>query len=99
MSSLYSLESILSLNGLEECNILDKVIYQTNVHKHNDAMVTIKVQEFGSYYTNTCIISVIVLHVNATVFGRTREPDRTPLKRFGRLSKKSRKLQSFVRPV
>ena len=38
------------LNSLDDCDILEKVINLTYVHKHNDALVSIKVQEFRSRY-------------------------------------------------
>jgi uncharacterized integral membrane protein len=63
-------EDMISLNNLDECDILENVINLTNVHEHNDVMVTIKVQEFRSrhakyvYYNNIRL----VLYVNVMAF-------------------------------
>jgi len=45
---MYSVEDMV--NTLDDCDRLEKVIDLTNVHKHNDVMVTIKVQQFRSRY-------------------------------------------------
>ena len=38
-----------TLNSLDNCSVLEKVINLTNVHEHN-VLVSIKVQEFRSRY-------------------------------------------------
>ena len=86
------------LNSLEDCDILEKVINLTYVHKHNDALVSIKVQEFRSryakyvYYNYSCVVCEI-----CHGFKRDREPSRVPVNMLKRLSQKSRELQSYVR--
>ena len=86
------------LNSLDDCDIAEKVINLTYVHKHNDALVSIKVQEFRSCYAkyvyyNCCRVVCEICHG----YKRDREPSRVPVNMLKRLSQKSKKLQSYVR--
>ena len=68
------------------------------VHKHNDALVSIKVQEFRSCYAkyvyyNCCRVVCEICHS----YKRDCEPSRVPVNMLKRLSQKSKKLQSYVR--
>lgn len=67
----------------------------TNAREHNDVRVSIKVQQFRSRYAKYVII-VFVFCVNATAKKSDLEPGRVPVKMLNRLSKESRKLQSYV---
>ena len=61
------------LNSLDDCDIPEKVINLTYVHKHNDALVSIKVQEFRSRYAkyvyyNCCrVVCEICMATNVIV--------------------------------
>ena len=50
------------VNTLDDCDLLDKVVNMTNVHEHNDVIVSIKVQQFRSrcansvYYNRTRVV-------------------------------------------
>ena len=86
------------LNSLDDCYIPEKVINLTYVHKHNDALVLIKVQEFRSRYAkyvyyNCCRVVCEICHG----YKRDREPSRVPVNMLKRLSQKSKKQQSYVR--
>ena len=65
------------LNSPDDCDILEKVFNLTYVHKHNDALVSIKVQEFRSryakyvYYNCSCVVCEICHD-----YKRDREPSR-----------------------
>ena len=68
------------------------------VHKHNDALVSIKVQEFRSCYAkyvyyNCCRVVCEICHG----YKRDCEPSRVPVNMLKRLSQKSKKLHSYVR--
>jgi len=38
------------INTLDDCDLLEKVVNITNVHEHNDVIVSIKVQQSRSCY-------------------------------------------------
>ena len=50
------------MNTLDDCDLLEKVVNMTNVHEHNDVIVSIKVQQFRSrcansvYYNRTRVV-------------------------------------------
>ena len=50
------------VNTLDDCHLLEKVVNMTNVHEHNDVIVSIKVQQFRSrcansvYYNRTRVV-------------------------------------------
>ena len=85
------------MNILDDCDILEKVVNMTNVHEHNDVTVSIKVQQFRSrcaksvYYNRTRVVCECHGYI------RDREPSRVPVRMLKRVSKKIRKLQSYVR--
>ena len=85
------------MNTLDDCDILEKVVNMTNVHEHKDFTVSIKVQQFRSrcaksvYYNRTRVVC------ECHGYKRDREPSRVPVRMLKRVSKKIRKLQSYVR--
>lgn len=78
------------------CLLKDKAVHFTDVHKHNDVLVSIKVQEFRSrrekFVFYNCSRVVCYCHGSK----RDREPSRLPLKTLKRLSTKNRKLRSYI---
>ena len=50
------------MHTLDDCDLLEKVVNITNVHEHNDVIVSIKVQQFRSrcaksvYYNHTRVV-------------------------------------------
>ena len=85
------------VNTLDDCDLLEKVVNMTNVHEHNDVIVSIKVQQFRS----RCAKSVYYNRTRAVCechgYKRDREPSRVLVRMLKRLSQKIRKLQSYVR--
>ena len=81
------------INAPDDCDLLEKAVNMTNVHEHNDGVVSIKVQQFRSrhekyvYYNYTrvsCECHAINMIVNQAEYQ----------KMLKRLSQKIRKLQS-----
>ena len=80
------------LNSLGDCDIPEKFINLTYIHKHNNALVLIKVQEFRSRYAkyvyyNCCRVVCEICHG----YKRDREPSRVPVNMLKRLSQKSKR--------
>ena len=84
------------LDSLDNCDILEKVINLTEVHEHNDILVSIKVQEFRSCYAKYVYYNCSRVVCECHCYKRDREPSRVPVSMLKRLSQKSRKLQSYV---
>ena len=84
------------VNTLDDCDLLEKVVNMTNVHEHNDVIVSIKVQQFRS----RCAKSVYYNRTRAVCechgYKRDREPSRVLVRMLKRLSQKIRKLLSYV---
>ena len=84
------------MNTLDDCDILEKVVNMTNVHEHKDFTVSIKVQ-----FRSRCAKSVYCNRTRVVCechgYKRDREPSRVPVRMLKRVSKKIRKLQSYVR--
>ena len=86
------------MNTLDDCDLLEKVVNMTNVHEHNDVLVSIKVQQFRSrcaksvYYNRTRVVCECQYG-----YKRDREPSRVRVKMLKRLSRKIRKMQGYVR--
>ena len=65
------------VNTLDDCDLLEKVVNMTNVHEHNDVIVSIKVQQFRSrcaksvYYNRTRVVCECQYG-----YKRDREPSR-----------------------
>jgi len=53
------------LNTLDGHNLLENVVNMTNVHKHNDVTVSIKVQQLRSRYVKYVYYNCSRLCVNA----------------------------------
>ena len=68
----------------------------TNVHEHNDILVSIKVQEFRSRYAKYVYYNCSRVVCECHGYKRDREPSRVPVNMLKRLSQKSKKLQSYV---
>ena len=73
-----------------------KLINLTNVHEHNDVLVSIKVQEFRSRYAKYVYYNCSRVVCECHGYKRDREPSRVPVNMLKRLSQKSKKLQSYV---
>ena len=84
------------LNFLNDCDMLEKLINLTNVHEHNDILVSIKVQEFRSRYAKYVYYNCSRVVCECHGYKRDREPSRVPVNMLKRLSQKSKKLQSYV---
>ena len=39
-----------TMNTLDDCDLLEKIVSMTNLQEHNDVTVSIKVQQFRSCY-------------------------------------------------
>ena len=68
----------------------------TNVHEHNDVLVSIKVPEFRSRYAKYVYYNCSRVVCECHGYKRDREPSRVPVNMLKRLSQKSKKLQSYV---
>ena len=73
---LYFVED--TMNTLDDCDILEKVVNMTNVHEHNDVTVSIKVQQFRSRARSVyCNRTSVVCECQG--YKRDREPSRVPV--------------------
>ena len=84
------------LNTLDDCDILEKVVDMTYVHKHNDVTVSIKVQHFRSHCAKCVYYDCTCAFCECHGYKGDHEPSRIPVKMLKRLSQKSRKLRSYV---
>ena len=85
------------INNLDDWDLLEKVVNMTNVHEHNDVIVSIKVQQFRSRYAKYVYYNCTRVLCECHGSKRDREPSRIPVKVLKRLSRKSRKLRCYVR--
>ena len=85
------------MNTLDDCDLLEKVVNMTNVHEHNDFTVSIKVQQFRSRCAKSVYCNRTRVVCECHGYKRDREPSRVPVRMLKRVSKKIRKLQSYVR--
>ena len=47
---LFTWSCMCLMNSLGDCDLLEKVVNNTNVHEHNDVTVSIIVQQFRSHF-------------------------------------------------
>ena len=85
------------MNTLDDCDLLEKVVNMTNVHEHNDFTVSIKEQQFRSRCAKSVYCNRTRVVCECHGYKRDREPSRVPVRMLKRVSKKIRKLQSYVR--
>ena len=85
------------MNSLDDCDLQEKVVNMTNVHEHNDVLVSIKVQQFRSRCAKSIYHNRTRVVYECHGYKRDREPSRVPVRMLKRLSQKIRKLQSYVR--
>ena len=85
------------MNILDDCDLLEKVVNMTNAHEHNDFTVSIKLQQFRSRCANSAYCNRTRVVCECHGYKRDREPSRVPVRMLKRVSKKIRKLQSYVR--
>ena len=85
------------VNTLGDCDLQEKVVNMTNVHEHNDVTVSIKVQQFRSRCAKSVYCNRTRVVCECHGYKRDREPSRVPVRMLKRVSKKIRKLQSYVR--
>ena len=85
------------MNSLDDCDLQEKVVNMTNVHEHNDVLVSIKVQQFRSRCAKSIYHNRTRVVYECHGYKRDREPSRVPVRMLKRVSKKIRKLQSYVR--
>ena len=85
------------MNTLDDCDLLEKVVNMANVHEHNDFTVSIKVQQFRSRCAKSVYCNRTRVVCECHGYKRDREPSRVPVRMLKRVSKKIRKLQSYVR--
>ena len=71
----------------------------TNVHEHNDVLVSIKVQEFRSRYAKYVYYKCSSVLCECHGDKRDCEPSRVPVNFLKRLSQKSRKLELYMGPI
>ena len=85
------------MNTLDDCDLPEKVVNMTNVHEHNDFTVSIKVQQFRSRCAKSVLYNRTRIVCECHGYKRDREPSRVPVRMLKRVSKKIRKLLSYVR--
>ena len=85
------------MNTLDDCDLPEKVVNMTNVHEHNDFTVSIKVQQFRSRCAKSVFYNRTRIVCECHGYKRDREPSRVPVRMLKRVSKKIRKLLSYVR--
>ena len=68
------------VNTLDECDLLEKVVKMTNVHKHNDVTVSAKVRQFRSCYAKYVYDNCTSVLCECHGYKRDREPSRVPVK-------------------
>ena len=82
------------INAPDDCDLLEKAVNMTNVHEHNDGVVSIKVQQFRSRHEKYVYYNYTRVLCECHGYTHDREPSRVPVKMLKRLSQKIRKLQS-----
>ena len=85
------------MNTLDDCDLPEKVVNMTNVHEHNDFTVSIKVQQFRSRCAKSVFYNRTRIVCECHGYKRDREPSRVLVRMLKRVSKKIRKLLSYVR--
>ena len=85
------------MNTLDDCDLLEKVVNMTNVHEYNYFTVSIKVQQFRSRCAKSVFYNRTRIVCECHGYKRDREPSRVPVRMLKRVSKKIRKLLSYVR--
>ena len=86
-----------TMNTLDDCDLLEKIVSMTNLHEHNDVTVSIKVQQFRSRCAKSVYCNRTRVVCECHGYKRDREPSRVLVRMLKRLSQKIRKLQSYVR--
>ena len=85
------------MNTLDDCDIREKVVNMTNVHEHSNFSVSIKVQQFRSRCAKSVFYNRTRVVCECHGYKRDREPSRVPVRMLKCVSKKIRKLLSYVR--